>query len=341
MLTHKHVFRPGWIRTIGPGLVLAMLLSAAIVLATNSEMISPDVALCLHLIPNGVLLGFCTRWLLQGSIVVKPNQVVLQGWTRVVDSEGRKRFVRIRQSIPRSEWCSITVKGLFYATVIWSNEEETIVFERLGRPDLLRKLLAAPAARFDSMLSLGPLMMVLLALAKALKLVIGRGIAAVAHLYPPARPYLNAVACWALRQTRRTVRAIGVHLVALSGRSGSVALEYARFVAFCRHYLLGRQLAVVRDDLASFYWRTLKQACVVYGQAPYTWILHPHIRSVDDITQRISQRTFERLWFENLLYDLDAGDVTRGGLTRGDLQAAGNCAGGDRVRVPVVAHQAQ
>ena len=342
MLTNKHVFRPAWMRTVGPGLILAMLFSTGIVFVTNREMISPGVALRLHLVPNLVLLGFCTRWWLQGSIVVKPNQVVLQGWTKVVDSEGRKRLAPTRQYIPRSEWSSITVKGLFFATVTWSHEGETVVFERLGRPDLLRKLLAAPAARFDSLLSLGPLPLALIALAKALKLVIGKGIAAVARLYPPARPYLNAVARWALCQTRRAIRSLGVHLVALSGGSRSLALEYARFVAFCRHYLLGRRLAVVTGDLASFYWRTLQQACVVYGQAPSSWMLHPHIQSVDDIKQRIPQRAFERMWFENLLRDIDAGDVTRGDVSRADL-VSGDLAlgGGERARIPVAIHQAR
>ena len=184
MLTNKHIFRPAWMRTIGPGLILAMLLSATIVFATNHEMISPGVALRLHLIPNGVLFGFCARWLLHGSIVVKPNQVVLQGWTKMVDREGRKRYTQLRRFVPRSEWSTITVKGLFFATVTWSHEGETVVFERLGRPDLLRKLLAAPAARFDSLMSLGPLPLALLALAKALKLAIGWGFGAVARLYP-------------------------------------------------------------------------------------------------------------------------------------------------------------
>jgi hypothetical protein len=338
MLTNKHIFRPAWLRTIGPGLFLAMLLSAAIVLAATRGLISPDVALRMHLIPNGLLLAFCGRWLLQGSVVVKPNQVVLQGWARTVDREGRKRFVQIQQSIPRSEWSSITVKGLFYATVTWSSEEETIVFERLGRPDLLRKLLAAPAARFDSLLSLGPLPLALLALAKALKLLIGRGMAGIAHLHPPARPYLDAVARWALCQTRHMVHAVGVHLVALSGGSGSLALEYARFVAFCRHYLLGRRLAVVKGDLGSFYWKALREACVVYGQAPSTWMLHPHIQTVDDITQRIPRRTFERMWFENLLHDLDAGDLS---LTGKDSTLGTLAGGGERARIPLVVHQAQ
>jgi hypothetical protein len=231
--------------------------------------------------------------------------------------------------------------------VTWSREEETIVLEQLGRPDLLRKLLAAPAAPFDSLLSLGPLPLALLALAKALKLLIGRGIAGIAHLYPPARPHLDAVARWALCQTRRTVRALGVHLVALSGGSGSLALEYARFVAFCRHYLLGRRLSAAKGDLAAFYWQTLREACVVYGQAPSAWMLHPHIQSVDDITRRIPQRTFKRLWFENLLHDLDAGDGTDGdwmpgNLSLGRMATAGNiAAGSERARIPLAVHRAQ
>lgn len=309
MLTIKHVFRPDWMRTVGPGLILAMLLSASIVVATNHELVSPGVALRLHLVPNGVLLGFCASWLLKGSIVVKPNQVVLQGWTKVIDQEGRRKYVQIRQAVPRSEWDSLAIEGLFYATVTWSHDGKTIVFERLSRPDLLRKLLAAPAGPFDGILSLGPLPLVLMGLAKALKLAIGLGIAAITRLCPSARPVLDAAARWAFRQARRGIRTLGVYLVTLFGGSRSLALEYARFVAFCRHYLLGRRLAVVHGDLASFYWKTLQRACVVYGPAPSTWVLHPYIQSVDDIKRRIPQRTFERMWFENLFQDLIADDM--------------------------------
>ena len=128
----------------------------------------------------------------------------------------------------------------------------------------------------------------------------------------------------------------------VSGGSGTLALEYARFVAFCRHYLLGRRLAVVKGDLGSFYWKTLQESCVVYGQAPSTWMLHPHIQSVDDITRRIPQRTFERMWFENLLCDLDVGEQSRGGLRYGDLNLGVMGANSsERARIPVVAHQAQ
>jgi hypothetical protein len=306
MLTEKYVFRPAWMRTVGPGLALAMLLAAAIVVAANHGLISPGLALRLHLVPNLVLLGFCTRWHLQGSVVVKPNQVVLQGWARVIDGWGRSRPVQIRHVVPRDEWGAIAVDGLFFATVTCAREGETIVVERLGRPDLLRKLLAAPSARYDSLLPLGPLPLALIVLARVLKLAIGAAIGAVARLCPAARPHLVAAAQWALRHARRAIRTLGVHLVALSGGSSSLTLEYARFVAFCRHYLLGRRLAVVRGDLAAFYWKTLREACVVYGQAPSTWILHPRVQSVEDIKQRIPQRAFERMWFDNLLQDIDS-----------------------------------
>jgi hypothetical protein len=306
MLTEKYVFRPAWLRTVGPGLVLAMLISALIVVATNHEVISPGVALRLHLVPNLVLLGFCARGQLQGSVVVKPNQVVLQGWAKVTGRRGRSRLVQIKHAVPRDEWGTIAVDGLFTATVTCACEGGTIVVERLGRPDLLRKLLAAPSARYDSLLPLGPLPLALIVLAKALKLAIAAGIAAVARLCPAARPHLTAAARWTLGLMRRAIRTLGVHLVALSGGSSSLALEYARFVAFCRHYLLGRRLAVVKGDLAAFYWKTLREACVVYGQAPSTWMLHPRVQSIEDIKQRIPQRAFERMWFDNLLQDIDS-----------------------------------
>jgi hypothetical protein len=341
MLTKQHIFRPAWIRTVGPGLILAMLLSAAIVLSSNYEMISPSIALRLHLVPNLVLLGACARWLLQGSIVVKPNQVVLQGWTKVVDREGRKRYVQIRRSIPRSEWNSIAVKGLFFASVTWSDEGETIVLERLGRPDLLRKLLVVPAGPFDSLLSLKPLPLLLVALIQVLKLATVRAIAAIGRLCPQSSPYLNAAARWALRQARHAIRVLGVHLVTLTGGSRSTALEYARFVAFCRHYLMGRRLAVVKDERASFYWRILKEACVIYGYASSEWILHPRIQSLDDITERIPQRTFERMWFENLLQDVDIGNLGQGRFTVGNIAAGGGIADGSKhARIPVALHQA-
>ena len=46
------------------------------------------------------------------------------------------------------------------------------------------------------------------------------------------------------------------------------------------------------------------------------WVLHSSIHSVDDITRRIPQRTFEQLWFENVLKDIDLGEGAAGELTR-------------------------
>ena len=194
MLTLKHVFRPACLLTLGPRSILAMLLSASIVVATNYGLVAPDVALRLHLVSGGVLLVLCLCWWLEGSVVVKPNQVILQGWTKVVDGWGRKRVVPIRESVPRCEWRSLTVTGQFFATVIWCHDGKVVVFERLSRPDLLRKLLAAPEAQFDSMPSLRPLPLALVALARALKLAIGKGIAEVARWVPPARTHLDAAA---------------------------------------------------------------------------------------------------------------------------------------------------
>jgi hypothetical protein len=84
--------------------------------------------------------------------------------------------------------------------------------------------------------------------------------------------------------------------------------------------------------MAGFYWKILRDACVVYGPAPSTWMLHPRIQSVDDITRRIPQRTFEQRWFEKLLQDIDVDGGRRDALIHGGFPAHGEPA---RVSVAV------
>jgi hypothetical protein len=316
------------VRTVGPGLALAVLLSAIVVVAASQGLVSTGLALGLLVVPYLILFGFCARWLFKGCIVVKPNQVILRGYMHVIDKEGHRKTAYIRQYVPRAEWNSISVEGLFFPAVTWSRYGETIIFGHVSRAYLLRKLLAAPRAEFDRTLPLSPLLVFFVGTAKRLGAAINTGIEAIARLIPGTRPHLTATMRWVLRATRRAAHAIGRRLVALSVGSRSVAIEYARFVAFCRRYLLDQCSTEIRGERAAFYLQTLGQAHIVlprtYGPLTYgpqanddnIWMLHPSIHSVDDITRRIPQHTFEKLWFENVLRNIDVSDVTAGELTR-------------------------
>ncbi len=323
MLTAKYIFYPAWIRTVGPGLALAVVLSAIIAVAASHGLVSTGLALGLLVVPNLILVGFYARWLFRGCIVVKPNQVILRGYMHVIDKNGHRRTAYIRQYVPRTEWSSLSVEGLFFPAVTWNRPGETIVFGQVSRPYLLRKLLAAPRAEFDETLALHPLLVLLVGTTKRLGAAINTGVEAIARLIPGTRPHLTAATRWMLRATRRATHAIGRRLVALSGGSRSLAIEYACFVAFCRRYLLDRRTTDVKSERAAFYLQTLEQTRIVLPRTvgpqandDSIWILHPSIRSVDDITRRIPQRTFERLWFENVLKDIDLSDGAAGELAR-------------------------
>ena len=323
MLTEKYIFYPAWIRTVGPGLALSSLLSALIVVAAGQGLVSTGLALGLLVVPNLILAGFCARWLFRGYMVVKPNQVILRGYMHVIDKDGHRKKAYIRRHVPRAEWSSISVEGLFFPAVIWSRGDETVVFGHVGRAYLLRKLLAAPRAEFDKTLTLHPLLVFAIGVAKRLGAAINAGTETVARLLPGTRPHLTAATQWMLRATRRAIRAIGRRLVALSAGSRPPAIEYARFVAFCQRYLLDRHAADVRSERTVFYLQTLEQASIVlpWSAGPrdddrFPWVLHPAIRSVDDITRRIPQRTFEQLWFEDVLTEIDWSDAATGELAR-------------------------
>ena len=319
MVTEKYIFYPAWIRTVGPGLALASLLSALIVVAASHGLVSTGLALGLLVVPNLILVGFYARWLIRGCIVVKPNQVILRGYMHVIDKDGHRRKAYIKQYVPRTEWRSISVEGLFFPAVTWNRYGETFVFGYVSRPHLLRKLLATPHAAFDKTLTLSPPLMFFIGSTKRLGAAVSAGTEAVARLFPGTRPHLTAITRWALHAARRAVYAIGKRLVTLSGGSRPPAVEYARFVAFCQRYLLDRRAADAKSERISFYMQTLEQACIVlpWTAGPqaddyFPWVLHPAIHSVDDITQRIPQRTFEQRWFENVLAEIDWGDAAAG-----------------------------
>ena len=333
MLTEKYIFYPGWLWTVGPGLALAVLLSAIIVIAASQGLVSTGLALGLLVVPNLILVGFCARWLFQGCIVVKPNQVILRGYMHIIDKKGHRKRAYIRQYVPRTEWSSISVEGLFFPTVTWTHHGVTIIFGQVGRAYLLRKLLAAPRAEFDRTLPLNPLLACAIGTTKRFGAAVDTGIETIAGLIPGTRPHLTAATRWVQRTTRRATRAIGRRLVTLCGGSRSVTIEYARFVAFCRQFLLDKRSTELRSERAIFYLQALGQAQIVlprtydplsYG--PQTvgqqtnddsiWMLHPSIHSVDDITRRIPQRTFEQLWLENVLRNIDTNDAKAGDLTR-------------------------
>jgi hypothetical protein len=323
MLTEKYIFYPAWIRTVGPGLALAILLSAIIVVAASQGLVSTGLALGLLVVPNLILVGFCARWLFKGCIVVKPNQVVLRGYMHVIDKDGHCKRAYIRQYVPRSEWSSISLEGLLFPTVTWNHQGDTIVFGQVSRPYLLRKLLTAPRAEFDNTLTLHPLLVFFIGTAKRLGIAISAGMEAITRLIPGPCPRLTAATYWTLRVTRRVTHAIGRRLVMLSGESRSLAIEYARFVAFCQRYLLDKHATEVRSERATFYLQTLEQARIVF---PWTagpqademspWMLHPAIHSVEDITRRITQRTFEQLWLETVLMGIGLSDSATGELAR-------------------------
>ena len=128
MLTAKYIFYPAWIRTVGPGLALAVVLSAIIIVAASHSLVSTGLALGLLVVPNLILVGFYARWLFKGCIVVKPNQVILRGYMHVIDKNGHRRTAYIRQYVPRTEWSSLSVEGLFFPAVTWNCHGETIVF---------------------------------------------------------------------------------------------------------------------------------------------------------------------------------------------------------------------
>jgi hypothetical protein len=183
--------------------------------------------------------------------------------------------------------------------------------------------LAAPRAEFDKTLTLHPLLVFYMDTTKRFGAAIRTGMEAIARLLPGTRPTLTAATRWTLRVMRRAAYAIGRRLVTLTSGSRSVAIEYARFVAFCQRYLLDRHAADARNESTAFYLQTLERASIVlpWTAGPqandcFPWVLHPAIHSVDDIIRRIPQRTFERLWFENVLMDIDLGDTAPGELAR-------------------------
>jgi hypothetical protein len=323
MLTEKYIFYPAWIRTVGPGLALAVLLSTVIVFATSHGLISTGLALGLLVVPNLILVGFYAGWLFRGCIVVKPNQMILRGYMLVIDKDGHRRKAYIRRYVPRTEWSSISMEGLFFPAVIWNRCDEAVVFGQVSRAYLLRKLLATPRAEFDKTLTLHPLLVFTIGSTRRLGAAVNAATEAVARRLPGTRPHLTAATRWALRATRRAIRAIGRRLVTLSGGSRPPAIEYARFVAFCQRYLLDRHAADGRSERTVFYLQTLEQASIVLpwmagpqADDHFPWVLDPAIHSVDDITQRIPQCTFEQLWFENVLTEIDLGDTALGELAR-------------------------
>jgi hypothetical protein len=119
-----------------------MLLAASLILGANRGTLSAPTALRLHLIPNLVLVACCTGWLAAGRVILKPNQVVLQGWAKVIDETGRARRAYVQRHVPRSQWHTLDVSGLLLATLTWTDQGETIVLRHLGQPYLLRHLLA-------------------------------------------------------------------------------------------------------------------------------------------------------------------------------------------------------
>lgn len=209
MLTKKYVFGPAGLLFAGPGLLLAMLLAGGVILVASRGAISAPVALRLHLVPNLVLAAFCARWLAAGRAVVKPNQVVLQGWATVIPKSGRARWSYVRRHVPRSEWSTLRVSGLLLATLTWNGPDETVILRHLGQAYLLRHLLH-PRQRGWASSSLTQRLYTrrarglgLLRAFALLKLVFHVAIAVVRRLYPEAAPGLECTARRCLRRARR------------------------------------------------------------------------------------------------------------------------------------------
>jgi len=209
MLTKKYVFRPAWLLYAGPGLLLAMLLAAAVVLAADRGLISTHTALGLQVVPNLILAAFCRRWSVAGRAEVKPNQVVLQGRAIVLDQNGRARRAYVRHHIPKSEWHTLQVSGLLLATLTWTRPGETIVLERLSQPYLLRHLLHAERRAWASPSLTQRLYtrrargLALLRAFALLRLFCHAGLALVRRLHPRAAPGLERAVQHCLRHARR------------------------------------------------------------------------------------------------------------------------------------------
>jgi hypothetical protein len=210
MLTKKYTFRPAWLLFVGSGLLLSMLLTAGVILSAHRGTISASAALRLHLLPNLVLAAFCVCWRAEGHLVLKPNQVVLQGWAKVKPKSGRARRTYVRRHVPRSEWHTLQVSGLLLGTVTWTDGDgTTIVLRHLSQAMLLKQLLQPqqPDRAYSSLTQqlyahrargLG-----LLRAFALLRFLLHAGVALVQRLYPEAAPNWERAEQRCLRRARR------------------------------------------------------------------------------------------------------------------------------------------
>jgi hypothetical protein len=210
MLTKKYTFRPAWLLFVGSGLLLAMLLTAGVILSAHRGTISATAALYLHLIPNLVLAAFCVCWLAKGHIVLKPNQVVLQGWAEVKPESGRARRAYVRRHVPRSEWHTLHVSGLLLGTVTWTDGQgTTIVLRHLSQAVLLKQLLHprrqdwAYSSLTQQLYAHRARGLGLLRAFALLRILLHTGVTLVQRLYPEAAPGWVHAEQRCLRRARR------------------------------------------------------------------------------------------------------------------------------------------
>jgi len=210
MLTKKYTFRPAWLLFVGSGFLLAMLLAAGVIVSAQRGAISAPAALRLHLLPNLVLVAFCVCWLAEGHVVIKPSQVVLQGWAKVKPESGRARRAYVRHHVPRSEWHTLQVSGLLLGTVTWTDGAgTTIVLRHLSQAVLLKQLLQpqqqdwAYSSLTQQLYAHRARGLGLLRAFALLRILLHAGVTLVQRLYPEAAPRWERAEQRYLRRARR------------------------------------------------------------------------------------------------------------------------------------------
>ena len=308
MSTRTQVFRSAWILSVGPRLAAAVALAVLIFKVNDSGLVSHRLGLWLYFVPILILAYAHLRWLLRGHIAVTRRQIVFRGWVRKRDEDGNTKWIHTRRMVPRSEWGSITVEGLIFPNVTWEKFGDSFVFERVGRPRRLCALLRSSEDTFDEGLSLGMLAVIALlfiGLAKTLKLLV--------ETLKWSWPHLRATGSWVLRRARQGLRTTQRQLTVTADQALSPASEYSRFIAFCQNEVFAAGLLQARNRQAILYMEILEQAHILHRRVNgrVVWRLHPRIQSIEDITSRISQRTFEQARFRALLAEVDLDKITQ------------------------------
>jgi hypothetical protein len=301
MVTKRYKFRPAWVLTLGPGLVLALAFIVLIAMAVGDGLISGDIALWLLILPGVILAGSYLRWLSKGSISIGRDQVVVRGPMTVTDPERGSRRVRATKYLPRQYWNSLMIEGVLFPTLTWTRFGETVQFGRVMQPHRIRKLLTSPEGQFGR--GLGPTTseVLLFGLVMGLKLT--------GSLLWRMTVALSVGALWLARWTWPHLKAAvsrirggasdaDMQRVASPSASSLSLHDYQRFVAFCQSRFFGEEVEQIpTDDEVDLYLEVLERVHVVqkHVNGHSVWTLRPCIEHLDDITKRVSQQVFERI----------------------------------------------